>query len=281
MDASAGSETAKNPPPRKRPRVRNTLRGTAARKAEARNALVAKLGGEERVFPIDSRGRLYDVICMDPPWQYRWQRGWCSVPYPTLSVAQMREMKLPAKKDCLLFMWATAAMVADAIELIGSLGFRYTAFWCTWIKTTKGAVTAESDSVVRVKSIRLGIGYYYRSNAEFLLLGVRGHGMTKQLMCRDFPSVYFSDRPPVHSQKPAELLRRIRYMFGSNAARMNFLELFAREPAEPGWDTWGLETEGFPKVKQAADARAALLPIVKQDIAICEYTKPQPGDSKS
>jgi len=225
----------------------------ATKKMKLREDLLKPLDGVEKVVPIKTDEE-YDVIMMDPPWNYKFGRGWCTVPYPSLKQDELKKIALPSKKSALLFIWVTPSMVKDAIDLFAAYGFRYTGFWATWIKTTKGEMIKDEDgSIIRETHARLGIGYYSHGNAEFILFGVKGQGMTKLLEKgkRAFSSIFFSDRPQLHSRKPPEFMNRIRHMFGSNVDNMNFLEIFCRWPTVPGWDGWGLETPGFPCVKKA------------------------------
>src|SRR5262249_10579791 len=80
---------------------------------------------------------------------------------------------------------------------------------------------------------QMGLGNYWRSATEFLLLGVRGE--SKGFADKSLRNWACFDRTE-HSAKPAEVRRMVE-----RASPGPRLELFAREAAE-GWTVWGNET---------------------------------------
>jgi N6-adenosine-specific RNA methylase IME4 len=160
----------------------------------------------------------YEVIYADPPWRYEH----ASTPnraienqYPTMPLAELFFLQVPAAEASVLFLWATSPKLAEAIQLIDAWGFSYRSC-AVWVKPS------------------IGLGYYFRQRHEMLLVARRG----------DYPVPVQSARPDSvieaarggHSQKPEIVYEFIERMYPC----ANRIELFARQARE-GWDRWGLE----------------------------------------
>ena len=117
-------------------------------------------------------------------------------------------------------------------------GFEYVTAAFTWIKVNKGQKLNDYYDPDNI-SDRMGIGHYTRSNSESCYLGLRGD--RKELKSwrqhRGVRNVIFSHNRK-HSQKPAEVRKRISVLLGD----LPRIELFAREVV-PGWDHWGDQIE--------------------------------------
>jgi N6-adenosine-specific RNA methylase IME4 len=108
---------------------------------------------------------MYSTILMDPPWNEtgggKIKRGadkhYPLVKTPDLPRVIMQSPEWRPANDCHLYMWATNTFLADAIWLMGTLGFKY------------------KTNVVWTKD-RIGLGQYFRGQHELLLFGVRGKG---------------------------------------------------------------------------------------------------------
>jgi N6-adenosine-specific RNA methylase IME4 len=90
-----------------------------------------------------------------------------------------------AADDCVLFLWATAPMLPDALRVMAAWGFAYKshAIW---------------------KKDRIGTGYWFRNQHELLLIGTKGK-IPAPAMGTQFPSVI--DAPVgKHSEKPDRVL---------------------------------------------------------------------------
>ncbi len=162
----------------------------------------------------------YEVIYADPPWRYSFSRSKSrrvENQYETMSMSELRDCPVPVADDAVLFLWATAPKLREALDVMKWWGFEYktNAVW------DKG---------------RIGMGYWFRGQHELLLVGVRGKYSPPQAKVR-IPSV-ISSRREQHSKKPDLVASYIRRCF-PEAKR---IELFARGPRE-GWEVWGYEAE--------------------------------------
>ena len=73
----------------------------------------------------------YGVIYADPPWQYGRSTppkatGLRQEHYPTVALKHLKQLPVRAisNKDCLLYLWATGPLLAEAIELGGGMGLQ-------------------------------------------------------------------------------------------------------------------------------------------------------------
>jgi N6-adenosine-specific RNA methylase IME4 len=80
------------------------------------------------------------------------------------------------------------------------------------------------------------MGYYFRSQHELLLIGMRGTVPTPPSVER-VGSVH-RERATAHSVKPAWFAAQLERMYPEFFAAGLFVELFCRSP-RPGWDAWG------------------------------------------
>jgi site-specific DNA-methyltransferase (adenine-specific) len=192
--------------------------------------------------------RKYELIYADPPWEYKvWSnkgRGRSAEShYDTMSLERLKALAVPAMcaKDCVLLLWATAPGLSVAMELGAAWGFVYKTVAFVWIKKNRN-----NDRVF------IGLGYYTRSNAEWVLLFTKGRPLSR--VRRDVGQVVIA-KVGKHSQKPTEIRTRIVELFGDRPR----VELFARSrqgffsnDEYAGWDVFGNEVEGsieLPKDK--------------------------------
>lgn len=159
----------------------------------------------------------FDVIYADPPWQYNNTPPSAdpNLRYPTMPLADICALDVPAAANSVLYLWATAPLLVEALTVMDTWGFTY----------RTGAIWDKE---------RVGVGYWFRGQHEHLLVGVRGQVSPPPLALR-VPSVYREPRGR-HSEKPAHIRNLIATWFPS--ARR--LEMFCRRPA-PGWYVWGNE----------------------------------------
>jgi|SRR5579871_2276316 len=177
----------------------------------------------------------FSLILADPPWSYKdlGHSRRIDRQYSTLSLYKICNLPIAhvAADDCVLFLWATAPLLPDALEVMRMWGFKY------------------KSNIVWDKLL-FGMGHYARIRHEHLLIGVRGKPGTSAV--HNLPSV-ISARRGKHSVKPVEAYEYIEAMY----PRASKLELFARN-ARPGWSVWGNESESGPApVKTYDEVRCA------------------------
>jgi N6-adenosine-specific RNA methylase IME4 len=165
--------------------------------------------------------RLYGVIYADPPWRFEPYSRITGMDraadnhYPTMTLEAIKQLRVPAAEDAVLFLWATAPMQPEAFEVMAAWGFTYRSQFI-WLKPVAGT------------------GYWNRNRHEHLLVGTRGD-VPAPAPGEQFDSV-ISAPSGRHSEKPPAFAEMIEEMFPS----LPRLEMFARGP-RPGWDVWGNE----------------------------------------
>mgnify|MGYP001243254007 CR=1 FL=1 len=209
--------------------IRKIRAAVQAQKKARRTAREIALAGRIEALP----GRRYGVIVADPEWRfepYSRETGMDRAPdnhYPTSPTEEIaaRDVASIAAADCVLFLWATAPMLPDALAVMAAWGFDYVTN-TAWVKKRPGAAR--------------GPGYWFTGEHELLLVGVRGD-VPAPAPGTQFPSVLAT---PVgqHSAKPEEMLGRIEAYFPN----LPKIEMNRRGPARPGWDVWGNEAGRFP-----------------------------------
>ena len=191
-------------------------------KQAARAGRESELATKQLALPA----KRFGVIYADPPWRFEPHSrvtGMDRAPsnhYPVMSVANIKALAVAgiAAADCVLFLWATAPMLPEALEVMAAWGFEYRTNF-VWAKD------------------RAGTGYWNRNQHEHLLVGVRGD------VPAPAPGAQWASLIPAavreHSRKPDEARRMIEAYYPT----LPKIELFARGEARPGWDVWGLEAE--------------------------------------
>jgi N6-adenosine-specific RNA methylase IME4 len=172
--------------------------------------------------------KLYGVIYADPPWRFEPYSRTSGMDraadnhYPTLTYEEILALTIEGRKvseiaadDAVLFLWATAPMLLEALDTMEAWGFEYRTH-LVWIKD------------------KAGTGYWARNQHELLLIGARG-AVPAPAPGEQYASVIEAEVQQ-HSKKPAHFAELIESMFPSAA----LLEVFAREP-RAGWDVWGNE----------------------------------------
>jgi ParB/RepB/Spo0J family partition protein len=189
-------------------------------KKERRQEREAELGAKQAALPV----KRYGVILCDPPWEFRVYSDatgsgrTAASHYPTMAPEQLRALDVPslAASDCALFLWATPATLAQAVQLIEVWGFEY------------------KTEVVWAKD-KIGLGFWFRNKHESVLVATRGsppcpaHGT-------QFSSLVEAPRG-AHSAKPPVSRSMIETMFPN----LPKLEMFARGKAPAGRDFFGNE----------------------------------------
>jgi N6-adenosine-specific RNA methylase IME4 len=169
------------------------------------------------------RDRKYAVILADPEWRfevYSRETGLSRAAdhhYQTSVLDDIKLRNVPgiAAKNCVLFLWATAPMLPQALEVMEVWGFKYKSHF-VWAKD------------------KLGTGYWNRNMHELLLVGTRGK-IPAPAPGKQWSSTIMSPRLR-HSVKPDLFYIMIEEYFPT----LPKIELNARR-ARAGWDRWGDE----------------------------------------
>ena len=167
----------------------------------------------------------YSIIYADPPWNYTAtsnkipSRAKAGQTYNAMRMIDIYDFKLPATTDnAVLFMWATAPLLPEALYTIKSWGFEYKTVAFTWIKKNKCG------------SNFWGMGSWTRSNPEYCLLATKG---TPKAISHSVHSV-IETVIEEHSKKPGIIREKIVELCGD----LPRVELFARQKTD-GWDSFG------------------------------------------
>lgn len=167
---------------------------------------------------------MFQVIYADPPWRYA-SPG--AIPpasrieahYPTMSLDELKALRIPADpKSCILFLWATAPLLPQALDLMATWGFEY------------------KSQMVWDKEL-LGMGFWFRGQHELLLVGAMGTAHPPQPQER--VGSVLRCRRGAHSLKP----HAVRELIARWYPKARKLEMFARE-SHSGWHTFGNEVAG-------------------------------------
>ena len=166
---------------------------------------------------------VYGVIYTDPPWTFETyseagKDRSAENHYPTMTLDDIRAMKIPAADNCALFMWVTVPHLHNGIEILQGWGFEYKSAYF-WNKTVKGT------------------GYWSANTMEVLLLGIKGNVPAPSPDQRMEQVIVAAQGK--HSEKPEVFADGITKMF-PNVAK---LDMFARKESHKGehWFYWGNE----------------------------------------
>lgn len=162
----------------------------------------------------------FDLIYADPPWRYDFSKSKSRAiesHYQSMDLKEICELKIPAKKDSILYLWATAPKLIEALEVMKAWGFTYKTNM-VWIKPT------------------MGMGYHSRGKHELLLIGTKGNFHPPAAQSR-YQSVINASKGE-HSKKPGLVYEIIEESYPPTEYKL--LELFARNERD-GWASWGNE----------------------------------------
>lgn len=197
----------------------------------------------------------YDVICCDPPWQFKDKlpgktRG-AEKNYKgqSMTVPQIVALRPDMAANAVLFLWRVAAMQVEAFEVMKAWGFTLKTE-LVWIKVgvphkDPPKTKFHWDRTVLVGSTHQSLGFTMgrsvRGAHETCLIAVRGR---MPVANRSVRSVFFGSLRE-HSRKPEEFYDIVETLYPAR----NYLEMYARTTRE-GWDAMGDETDRFVPVKK-------------------------------
>jgi len=185
-------------------------------KKEELKEIKSKISSELKNVDINNIPEKFDVIYADPPWKYEFSETTnrdIENHYTTMNSIDIAEMNVPANENCVLFMWATAPKLVEAIEVMNGWGFEYKTC-AVWDKE------------------KIGMGYWFRGQHELLMVGVKGKMSPPHSSIR-ISSVIKEVRGK-HSKKPNLVAEYIELAFYNKSK----IELFCREPRK-GWYSFG------------------------------------------
>lgn len=186
-------------------------------------------GDDLRAF---ARGRRFQTILADPPWQFANRTGKMApehkrlARYGTLTLDQIRALPVRelAQEPAHLYLWIPNALLPEGLAVMEAWGFSYKSN-LVWHKVRKDG---GSDG--------RGVGFYFRNVTELVLFGVRGKNARTLAPGRRQVNMMES-RKREHSRKPDEQYNVIEAC--SPGPR---LELFGRG-LRKGWTVWGNQAD--------------------------------------
>lgn len=171
----------------------------------------------------------YQVVMIDPAWRFelfseKGEAKSAQAHYRTMSIDEICALPVGslAAPDCLLWLWATAPMLQQALRAMQAWGFAY----CTmavWHKKTRHGKTA------------FGSGYVMRSACEPVLIGTHGAPKTTNSTRNLFEGLARE-----HSRKPDEAYRVAEGMMPG----VRRADVFSRQ-TRTGWEACGDESGKF------------------------------------
>ncbi len=170
----------------------------------------------EETIPQKGITGTYDVVVIDPPWNYGRKydpdSSRIASPYPEMNYYKLKEINIPIEDDGILFLWTTHQFIWEAKQLMNDWGFDYKAI-LVWNKE------------------KMGMGSWLRMQCEFCLIGIKGKPLWKAKDIRDI----ITQPRTKHSVKP-----EIFYKMVDEICAGRKLDYFARKQRE-GWDVYGNE----------------------------------------
>lgn len=170
---------------------------------------------------IEQPEGLFDVIVIDPPWNYGTQllaeAYRAANPYPEMTQEELKAIELPANDNCVLFLWTTNKFIWNAKDLLDHWGFNYRCL-LVWNKQ------------------QIGLGSFIRMQCEFCLIGLKGKPVFKDVHnIRDL----IEEQRREHSRKPEAFYKLVEELCTGRK-----LDYFSRQQRD-GWFVYGNDTEKF------------------------------------
>jgi len=207
----------------KRPDLADKVRKGEIKPAEAHRQMKRDEVAQKTADLPDGK---YVVIYADPPWSYNDKQsgsisesyGAAEKHYPIMSLSELKALPINelAADNSVLFLWSTAPLIEDALDLCRAWGFKYKAQFI-WDK------------------VQHNMGHYNSVRHELLLICTKGSCTPQNVKLYD--SVQVIEKTKEHSRKP-DLFRDIIDDLYPNGNR---IELFARGDVPDGWNAWGNE----------------------------------------
>jgi len=190
--------------------VRDRING---RKATIKGKIATKELAEEAKTIWEKRHQSlpkgnFDVILSDPPWRYDFSKSKSRAiesHYQTMELEEICNLDIPAAKNAILYLWATAPKLIEALKVMAAWGFSYKSNM-VWVKPT------------------MGMGYHSIGKHELLLIGTKGKMSPPGAQSR-YQSVINASKGE-HSKKPDLVYDIIEEAYPPTEHKL--LELFVR-----------------------------------------------------
>lgn len=160
----------------------------------------------------------FEIVLADPPWRYDFSETECREienNYPTATIEDICSHAPKTTPDSILFLWATAPKLREAMQVVDAWGFTYKTH-AVWDKC------------------KIGMGYWFRGQHELLIVATKGKASPP--IAENRVSSIFKESRTEHSKKPDCVYEWIESAFVSYKK----LEMYARSN-RPGWKSWGAE----------------------------------------
>lgn len=177
-----------------------------------------------------TKGKKYNTIYADPPWQFQNRTGKVApehkrlTRYETMTLEEIKKLPVAdiADDKAHLYLWIPNAMLPDGLAVMDAWGFEY-----------KGNIVWEKVRKDGMPDGR-GVGFYFRNVTELLLFGIKKKSAPNRTLAPARSQVnLIRTMKREHSRKPDEIIPIIE-----SCSLPNRIELFARGDRE-GWDMWG------------------------------------------
>ena len=192
-----------------------------AEKNSKRKADIERQAKEIETKTLEQPDGLFDVIVMDPPWNYGTEYNAngrrVANPYPEMTQEQLKAIELPAADNCVLFLWTTHKFIWDAKELLNHWGFEY-------------------RNIIVWDKQQMGMGNLFRMQCEFCLVATKGKPFFTDI--HNLRDILYEQRRE-HSRKPESF-----YELVDNLCVGRKLDYFSRSKRE-GWEVFGNDTDKF------------------------------------
>lgn len=177
-----------------------------------------------------TKGKKYNTIYADPPWQFQNRTGKVApehkrlTRYETMTLEEIKTLPVAsiAGDKAHLYLWIPNAMLPDGLAVMDAWGFEY-----------KGNIVWEKVRKDGMPDGR-GVGFYFRNVTELLLFGIKKKSAPNRTLAPARSQVnLIRTMKREHSRKPDEIIPIIE-----SCSLPDRIELFARGD-RAGWDMWG------------------------------------------
>jgi N6-adenosine-specific RNA methylase IME4 len=202
--------------------INSTVSGTVI-KEQLRE--LKQAADEKRILNLVPVAGKFCTVVIDPPWATALSRGGRACPYATMRQQQLLDLPIPKwlEDDAHVYLWTLDSELRNALALFDHWGIEFKQM-LAWNKTYPSGIP------------RMGLGYHFRSNVEYILFGVRGNLRTREAV-RAIGKAFEAPVVGEHSEKPDKFYEIVRA-----ASYPPFGELFGRKPRD-GFTNLYQETE--------------------------------------